>query len=57
MPYLSGDYPCPFNPDKAAAPKNLRELPPVIRHEARVIPDPGANSPEVMSSAGLEDLL
>ena len=30
MPYLSGDYPCPFNPDPLAEPKNLRVLPPLV---------------------------
>lgn len=51
MPYLSGDYPCPFNPDKSAQPRNLRELKP-LDHAPR-----HAVEPEAMSAAGLEDLL
>lgn len=50
MPYLSGDYPCPFNPDPLAVPKNLRELPPLVRHRAAPPPPP-------LSADGLEDLL
>lgn len=50
MPYLSGDYPCPFNPDKSAAPRNLRALPALQSHRA-------APQAAPQSSDGLEDLL
>lgn len=73
MPYLSGDFPCPFNPAKDAAPRNLRVLPPLVVHHATPQPrpdvpsgkiedvpgDPAPNYPEreAASSDGLEDLL
>lgn len=51
VPYLSGDYPCPFNPDVLASPRNLRVLPPLASHNARVPSEPE------LSTDGLEDLL
>lgn len=47
--YLSGDYPCPFNPDVLAEPRNLVELPALERKPVRAAP--------VESAEGLEDLL
>lgn len=48
--YLSGDYPCPFNPDPLATVKNYVELPPLV--VKRVAPPSPAPSTD-----GLEDLL
>lgn len=49
--YLSGDYPCVFNP-KATGPRNLRELP-ALHHNQSAKP----LSAPLMSAEGLEDLL
>lgn len=59
VPYLSGDYPCPYRVDAATAPvRNPRALPPVVTR--RPAPEPDADLwtvPAPMSSEGLEDLL
>lgn len=47
--YLSGDYPCPFNPDVLAEVRNYVELPALEHKPVRPAPE--------MSAEGLEDLL
>lgn len=46
--YLSGDYPCSFNPDPLATMQNPRVIKPLPTHKPKVI-EPTAD--------GLEDLL
>lgn len=59
--YLSGEYPCPFNPDPLALPRNLVELAPLSSRAGRIAPAKPADTPNVPeregSSDGLEDLL